>query len=86
MVGRIDKAIAVGRDLFLFVFGCAGIAYQQLTGDVNFVLLAIFTAMTGVPGVTHLISLSRGMPRGSPTNAPSSPQASEPPPSVSDNS
>lgn len=61
MTGRIEKAITVGRDLTLFVFGLAGIAYQQVTGDVNFVLLAIFTAMTGVPGLVNLITLSRGL-------------------------
>lgn len=61
MTGRIEKVISVGRDLVLFVFGLVGISFQQVTGNVNFVLLAIFTAMTGMPGLAHLIVLSRGL-------------------------
>jgi len=48
------------KDLILFIGGLSGIGYQQVTGDVNFILLAIFTAMTGVPGLTNLIAIMRG--------------------------
>lgn len=82
MTGKLEKAITVGRDLTLFVFGLAGIAYQQVTGNVNFVLLAIFTAMTGVPGLVNLIALSRGLR----IESESSSQASQEPQSELDSS
>lgn len=71
---RGDRRIAVFKDLTLFLGGLTGIGYQQITGDVNTVLLIIFTAMTGVPGLTNLISLFRGLP----TESPSSRRVSEP--------
>lgn len=55
-----ERAIAIGKDLALFMGGLAGIAYQQITDNVNVWLLVVFTLMTGVPGVTNLISLLRG--------------------------
>ncbi len=54
--------IAIAKDLILFFGGLAGIAYQQITNNVNIVLLLIFTAMTGVPGLTQIISLVRNSP------------------------
>lgn len=56
----VDQKIAMTKDMILFFGGLAGIAYQQLTGNVNFVLLAIFTVMVGLPGLTNLIPLMRG--------------------------
>ncbi len=69
-MNETDRRVTVARDLILFVFGLAGIAYQQVTGDVNAVLLGIFTAMTGVPGLTNLVSLLRGTPTGGSSSAP----------------
>lgn len=54
-----ERRIAIARDLALFMFGLGGIAYQTVTRDVNFVLLAIFTSMTGVPGLTNLVGVLR---------------------------
>lgn len=54
--------IAIAKDLILFFGGLTGIAYQQITGNVNIVLLMIFTAMTGVPGLLNIISLVRSLP------------------------
>lgn len=59
---RPERRIAIAKDLILFFGGLAGIGYQQISGDVNTLLLVIFTAMTGVPGLTNLISLLRGTP------------------------
>lgn len=70
---RPERKIQIAKDLILFFGGLAGIGYQQVTGDVNTVLLVIFTAMTGVPGLTNLISLLRG----SVTESESPPQVSE---------
>lgn len=68
---RLDRLIGMLKDLILFLGGLAGIGYQQLTGNVNTVLLIIFTAMTGVPGLTNIISLLRA----SSINSSSSQQA-----------
>lgn len=73
---------AVIRDTVLFVFGLSGIGYQTLTGQVDISLLLVFTAMTGVPGLTNLVSLLRG---GSTTELPSPPPAASDSPSDSGN-
>lgn len=57
---RPDHKLVVAKDLILFVVGLGGIIFQLVTGQVNFALLAVFTAMTGVPGLTNMISLLRG--------------------------
>ncbi len=46
----------------LLIFGLAGIAYQQKTGEVDWLLLAIFTSMAGVPGIARVISLLKNSP------------------------
>jgi len=68
--------IAIVKDLILFFGGLTGIAYQQITGNVNIVLLMIFTAMTGVPGLTNIISLVRNSPTVS-QSLPHPPQSSQ---------
>jgi hypothetical protein len=46
----------------LMLAGFSGIGYQQWTGEVDLVLLAVFTLMAGVPGAAQLISLIRNSP------------------------
>lgn len=46
----------------LLLAGLAGIGYQQWTGESNIILLLIFTAMTGVPGLSEIIYLLRTSP------------------------
>lgn len=75
---RSSQRLAVAKDVALFVVGLGGIVYQLVTGRVDVALLAVFTAMTGVPGLTNLISLLRGLD----TSAPPSPSLQ--PPSASD--
>jgi hypothetical protein len=79
---RTERIISVAKDLILFFGGLAGIAYQQISGNVNFTLLVIFTAMTGVPGLTNLITLLRGTAIKLPSQSPVLP----PSPLESDNS
>ena len=50
------------KSWLLLIAGMIGIGYQQYTGETDWVLLLIFTAMTGVPGVTTLIALIRNSP------------------------
>lgn len=68
----------VTRDALLFVGGMTGIGYMTVSGNVNLALLAVFTAMTGVPGLTNMISLIRGSGTESP------PPSSAPPDSSTD--
>jgi len=67
------------KDVMLFAVGLGGIVYQLVTDAVNVPLLMVFTAMTGVPGLTNLVSLIRG---GFVTD--SSRSTSPPPPSPTD--
>lgn len=64
--------ITIAKDFILFLGGLAGIAYQQITGNVNPLLLLVFTAMTGVPGVTHVIAILRGSATVSQSSLPPS--------------
>lgn len=50
------------RSWILLLAGLAGIAYQQWTGEINIILLLIFTAMSGVPGLAQIISLIKNSP------------------------
>jgi hypothetical protein len=72
------QAWTITKDVALFVAGLGGIVYQLLTGEVDIALLTVFTAMTGVPGLTNLVSLLRN---GSGITSPpstSQPAQSEP--------
>jgi hypothetical protein len=75
------QAWVIVKDVVLFTVGIGGIIYQLVTGTVDVALLAVFTAMTGVPGLTNLLSLLRPGPA---TGSPSS--SSAPGPSGSDSS
>jgi hypothetical protein len=46
------------KSWILLLAGLAGIGYQQWTGEVHWVLLLIFTTMTGIP-LTGIVSLLR---------------------------
>ncbi len=50
------------KSWILLIAGMAGIGYQQYTGETDWVLLLIFTAMTGVPGITTLIAIIKNSP------------------------
>lgn len=57
---RTQQTIAVAKDIVLFLGGLTGIAYQQITGNVHALLLLVFTAMVGIPGLVALWSLKDG--------------------------
>lgn len=52
-----STVVSVVRDLTLLGVGSFGILYQQLTGAVNVPLLALYTAMVGVPGAARVVQL-----------------------------
>ncbi len=54
----------------LLLAGLAGIGYQQYTGETDWVLLLIFSAMTGVPGITEVINLLRNSTTALPSSLP----------------
>lgn len=55
----MNRWFPVMRDVVLLTGGVLGIAFQTLTGDVNPLLLAVFTTMLGIPGVTNGLWLLR---------------------------
>jgi hypothetical protein len=50
------------KSWILLIAGLAGMGYQQYTGQINWLLLVIYTSMTGVPGLAILISLIKNSP------------------------
>lgn len=77
---RAERIIAIVKDLILFFGGLAGIAWQQISGNINIYLLIIFVTMTGVPGLMNLVFLLRGTATGLSSPPPvSSPSSSDSP-------
>jgi len=68
------------RDLVLLGVGSFGILYQQLNGQVNVPLLALYTAMVGIPGAARVVQLALRPeltdPSSSQSQQPSQPGAS----------
>ena len=54
----------------LLVAGLAGIGYQQYNGQTDWVLLLIFSAMIGIPGLTEVINLLRNSTTALPSSLP----------------
>jgi hypothetical protein len=65
------------RDVVLMCLGAGGIAYQQVTGQVSEVLLAIYVAMLGGPAIGGVWSLRRQHDDGTTDGSSRSP---DPPP------
>lgn len=59
---RPERRSALAKEWLLLLAGLAGIAYQLINDDVNIALLLVFTTMTGVPGLAHVLSLIRNSP------------------------
>lgn len=57
------------RDVGMLLVGLGGITYQQVTGNINVELLAVYTALLGIPGAAALWSLG---PKGRPPTIGSS--------------
>jgi hypothetical protein len=58
------------KDVILTATGIAGISYMTLTGHVNNSLLLTFTAMTGIPAVTHLPGVLNGNTKSESQHSP----------------
>lgn len=50
------------KSWILLLAGLAGIGYQQYTHQTDWMLLVVFTIMTGIPGAAQFISLIRNSP------------------------
>lgn len=59
---RPERRSALAKEWILLLAGLAGIGYQMITDNVNIALLLVCTAMTGVPGLAHVLSLIRNSP------------------------
>jgi hypothetical protein len=72
------------RDSALLVGGLAGIAFQQITGQINPLLIGVYMTMLGLPGLSSgrwLLKQLGAPPSSSPPVQPSSsalPPSSEP--------
>lgn len=69
---RLQALLTIARDAGFLVVGFGGVIYQQLTGNVNPWLLAVYTTMLGIPGAIGLLQL-RGTGRQSAPTTPSPP-------------
>lgn len=56
---------AVLRDVTLLALGVFGILHQELTGQANPALLAVYTALLGIPGAANVIAIIRNGNGGS---------------------
>jgi hypothetical protein len=71
--GTTPRWFRVLRDVVLLGGGMAGIAYQTVTGRVDYGLLAVFAAMIGLTGTLNTLSLFRGLGTTSPSSQSASP-------------
>lgn len=74
---RIQALLTIVRDAGFLLVGFGGVVFQQLTGNVNPWLLAVYTTMLGIPGAIGLLQL-RGSGKQSAPATPS-PSSSSPP-------
>lgn len=80
---KLQALITVARDVGFLLIGFGGVVYQQISGNVNPWLLAVYTTMLGIPGAIGLLQLrGTGKPAtpstpGSPPPSPSSPSSSQ---------
>jgi hypothetical protein len=65
------------RDSILLAGGMLGIGYQQVTGNVNQIFLAIYFAMLGLPGLTSGQFLLKMFGEQPPSSSPSSSQPTQ---------
>lgn len=81
---RAERLLVICRDVAFLTVGIGGITYQQVTGRVSELLLAVYVGLLGVPAGLGVLSLRRADP-GTDTNgsSSSSPDPSPRPPSSS---
>lgn len=72
---RTEVVYKVARDFVCLTVGAVGIAHQEYTGRPLPALLAVYTALLGIPGAAALLGLLR---RPTPTDGlPSQPAPGE---------
>lgn len=78
---RTQALITIARDVGFLLVGFGGVIYQQVTGNVNPWLLAVYTTMLGIPGAIGLLQLRGAGKQSAPTipSGPSSPPSSSSP-------
>jgi hypothetical protein len=71
-VKRYDLLYKVIRDVIFLLGGVSGIAYQQVTGKVDGLLLMAYLVLLGVPGAAGLLALRQPSTPGVPSQSPPS--------------
>lgn len=68
------------RDVVFLTLGVAGIAFQQITGQVEPILLGVYLTLLGVPGLSNGLWLLKqiGEPQSSAPPVPPLPGDSQP--------
>lgn len=73
-----SKWFIILRDLLLLGLGVFGILHQELTGNANALLLAVYTTLLGIPGAANLYAIVRSTSSGaSPPSAPQPPASQQ---------
>lgn len=77
-----QKWLVVLRDLLLLAVGIFGLLHQEITGEANPWLLAVYTAILGVPGAANILSIlkSTGSGESLQSSPPSAARPSDLPP------
>jgi uncharacterized membrane protein HdeD (DUF308 family) len=70
--------LLIAKDVILFSVGIFGIMFQLLTGEVNALLLGVFTSILGIPAVTNIFSLLKQAGESPPPPSPSEPSSESP--------
>lgn len=69
--------LLIAKDIGLYALGIFGIMYQLLTGEVNALLLGVFTSVLGIPAATNIFLLLKQAGERPPPTSPSE-QSQEP--------
>ena len=76
---RTQALLTIARDAGFLLVGFGGVIFQQVTGNVNPWLLAVYTTMLGIPGALSVLQLrGTGKPATPPTPGSSQPSPSSP--------
>jgi hypothetical protein len=67
------------RDAVLLAAGVLGIGFQQVTGEVNSLLLTVYMTMIGIPGLSSGLWLLKQIGEKPSSSPPSSHSSGEPP-------
>lgn len=57
---RLNRRVAMAKDVGSYLVGLGGIVYQQLTGEIHIELLLMFGTLIGLQTIAGLTTIARG--------------------------